>query len=419
METRPGFFQRIKHFFVPAEMAEDGTIREVLPFFALVTLAATWMYLIYVRQISSAWQVVVFTLLMVLHLGLYWAVFRFIGNTQQMRVYFTFQGLLVFVIVMFAEDYGLAIGLYASLIGNAVGAMQEKRDLLMLIPGYLLLAALAIMVQAGVEVIIEWSFIALPSILFSGFIAFLFRRQLELRDRAEQLLSDLKIAHTRLEEYTDQVETLTRVQERQRIARELHDTLAQELTGMVLQLEAVSAHIQQGNDSRAQEILRDAMAQSRGTLAEARQVIDDLRSAQRTGLTLPESIQAETERFEEITRIDCQSSLEVSRPVREEIQLHLTKITAEGLNNIARHARANRAQLMLRENAAGLTMTISDDGIGFQPERTAGKPGHYGLVGIQERVALLGGSLKIDSQPGQGTTLEIIIPQPWKETPHE
>lgn len=400
-------------------MADDGRVREVLPFFALVTLATAWMYLIYVRQVPSVWQSIVFTLLMVLHLGLYWAVFRFIDNTRRLRLYFVFQGLLVFVIVMFAEDYGLAIGLYASLIGNAVGAMHQKRDLLLLIPGYLLLAALVILIQAGVEVIIEWSFIALPAILFSGFIAFLFRRQLELRDRAEHLLSDLKIAHARLEDYTEQVETLTRAQERQRIARELHDTLAQELTGMVLQLEAVSVHIQQGNQARAQEILQDAMSQSRGTLAEARMVIDDLRSAQRISLSLADALQHEAIRFEDLAGISCETHFEVSRGVREEVKRHLTRIAAEGLNNVARHAQASRAQLTLRETAAGLTMTITDDGVGFQPERTSGKPGHYGLVGIRERAALLGASLQIDSQPGQGTALEITIPQPWKDDHHE
>ena len=401
--------------FFPSSKANIQAIREVIPFFALVTAALIWMYSIYVRQIESTLTAVIFSLLMLLHLILYWAVFRFIDDLRSLRLYFIFQGLLVFVIVQFAGDFGLAIGLYASLIGNAVGSMRRNRDLLIFIPGYLLLAAIAIYLQSGISQIVQWSYVAIPSILFSGFIAFMFRRQLEMRENAERLLADLQKAHLRLEAYAEQVEALTLIHERQRIARELHDTLAQELTGVVLQLEAVSTHIEKDNPQRAQEILQGAMQQSRVTLAEARKVIDNLRSIQPGTESLAEAIRREAERFEALAQIACEVSVQVAQKLPAETRNHLLKIISEGLNNIAKHAGARQAWVRLSSSKSGLKLEIEDDGKGFNPANEEGHQGHYGLIGIQERAALLKGRVSIDSQAEEGTCLTVEIPLAQEE----
>jgi len=412
MKAEKSIFQKIGRLFFPPGKANIQAVREVIPFFALVTAALIWMYTTYLRQIESTLTAITFSLLMLLHLVLYWAVFRFIHDLRSLRLYFIFQGLLVFVIVQFAGDFGLAIGLYASLIGNAVGSMRRSRDLFIFIPGYLMLAVIAIYIQSGLTQIVQWSYVAIPSILLSGFIAFMFRRQLEMRENAENLLADLQKAHLRLEAYAEQVEALTLIQERQRIARELHDTLAQELTGVVLQLEAVSTHIEKDNPQRAQEILQGAMQQSRVTLAEARKVIDNLRSVQPITESLAEAIRHEAERFEALAQIPCETSVQVVQKLPAETRNHLLKISSEGLNNIARHAGASQAWVRLYQTGEMLTLEIEDDGKGFNPVNENSNLGHYGLIGIQERVALLKGRMSIDSQLKEGTCLTVEIPLP-------
>jgi NarL family two-component system sensor histidine kinase YdfH len=93
-----------------------------------------------------------------------------------------------------------------------------------------------------------------------------------------------------------------------------------------------------------------------------------------------------------------------------EVQNHLLKIISEGLTNIAKHAQANQAWLRLTENKSHLVLEIEDDGQGFVSESDHENDGHYGLLGIRERVALLGGEFSMDSQLQQGTCLLIQIP---------
>ena len=410
MKSESTLLQKIKHFVLPSDQAEREGDREVLPFFALITVAIIWMYSVYIRQIEQVWVGVVFTVLMVVHLSLYWLIFRFIQSDRQIRSYFAVQGLLAFVLILLGGDFGLSIGLYSSLIGNAVGALQKNKDIVYVIFAYIVLAVLSIIVVSGIQVIIDWSFVAIPSIVFSGFIAYMFRRQLEVREKTQRLLDELQTAHTQLAAYAERVEELTLTTERQRMARELHDTLAQGLTGLVLQLEAVSTHIENNNNPRAQEILHNAMTQSRTTLAEARKVIDDLRSGEQGQQAFIEQIQKEAQQIQEMSGVPCKVEVKVTQMLSVEVQNHLLKIISEGLTNIAKHAQANQAWLRLTENKSHLVLEIEDDGQGFVSESDHENDGHYGLLGIRERVALLGGEFSMDNQLQQGTCLLIQIP---------
>lgn len=415
MENKKSLLTKINRFLFPLEQSEREGDKEVLPFFSLITLAMIWMYSVYVRQIEELYIRVLFTVLMLLHLGLYWTIFRLIHRPNLVRLYFATQGILAFMLILLGGDFGLSIGLYSSLIGNAVGALQKKRDLLYVVIGYLCLAAISIIVISGIEVIVQWSFIAIPSIIFSGFIAYMFRRQLEVREKTQMLLEELQKAHAQLEAYAKRVEELTLTTERQRMARELHDTLAQGLTGLVLQLEAASTHIEKQNTQRAQEILDSAMTQSRTTLAEARKVIDDLRSGKQGQQTFLEQIQREAQQLKNMSGVACEVDVHITRPLSQEVQTHLLKIVTEGLYNIAKHAQANQAWLRLTENKSHLVLEIEDDGLGFVPDSAHANSGHYGLLGIRERVDLLNGEFSLDSQPQQGTCLLIQIPLDAKE----
>jgi NarL family two-component system sensor histidine kinase YdfH len=410
MRTESTLLQKIRGVFFPTDQQSREGDKEVVPFFILITVALIWMYSVYIRQIEQVLIGVIFTVLMIVHLSLYWSIFKFIYSNRNLRLYFSLQGILAFTLVLLAGDFGLSIGLFSSLIGNAVGALRKNKDIVYVIFVYLVLAAISISIVAGYEVILEWSVVAIPSIFFSGIIAFMFRRQLEIRERTQKLLEELQEAHAQLAVYAEKVEELTLATERQRMARELHDTLAQGLTGLVLQLEAVSTHIEDQNNPRAQEILQTAMTQSRTTLAEARKVIDNLRTSDSDGQTFIEKVHQEAQKLEEIAGIPCETSIKFTNTLAADEQTHLLKIISEGLNNIAKHARAKHAWLRLTENKTHLVLEIEDDGLGFEPDSEINNGGQYGLIGIRERVDLLRGEFSMDSQSQEGTCLLIQIP---------
>lgn len=412
MQKETSIFQKISNFFIPPDFEGSEEFKDVIPFFILMTMAIGWMYVVYIRQIENILLAVLFTALMLVHLAGYWMVFRFVQFPQKLRRFFLVQGLLAFALTQMASDFGLVIGLFSALIGSAVGTLGKSRELLFAILGYLGLAVVSLVLQSGLSIIIQWSFIAIPSLVLSGFIAFMFRRQLDSRERTQRLLDELQQAHSQLEAYAEQVEELTLTNERQRMARELHDTLAQGLTGLVLQLEAVSTHIEKDNSVRAQQILQDAMTQSRTTLAEARMVIDDLRTGGVGQVSFKSAVQKERARFEEVAGIPCEVKFDLNRTLPADFQDHLLKVISEGLSNIARHAEANQAWLKLTENQRHLILEIEDDGKGFIYEAERIKEGHYGLLGIEERVGLLHGELSIDSQPQAGTCLLVQLPLP-------
>ena len=238
----------------------------------------------------------------------------------------------------------------------------------------------------------------------------LYGRQVEARDRAQSLLRELETANTELAEYADRVEDLTLAAERQRMARELHDTLAQGVAGLILQLEAADSHLSGGRAERAQGIVQQAMARARATLAEARQVIGDLREQPSSSPDLASALREETERFTRATGISCELDLRLPDALPDTLCEHTVRVVAEALANVARHAQANHVWVGGVETEEWLEIEVRDDGVGFDPAAITTESGHYGLIGMRERARLAGGTLAIDSVPGTGTRLLLRLP---------
>lgn len=410
MQTKNNILVKIRNFFIPPEKSSWEDFKEVVPFFILMTMALGWMCFVFVQQIESPVMQVIFVILMLVHLSIYWAVLNFNETAKGLWIYFSIQAFLAIVLVLIVGDEGLIIGLFGSLIGNSVGILRKPKTIFLAVTAFLILAVLGISYLTNTEALLTWVSVALPAILLSAFIAYMFRRQMEAREKTETLLKELQETHAKLEAYTEQVEDLTRSAERQRMARELHDTLAQGLAGLILKLEAVCTHIDGGNNQRAQEILQDAMAQSRSTLSEARMVIDNLRSDNGQNQSIDEVVRAEVRRFEAASEIPCELVIQHKNSMPEETREHILKIISEGLNNIAKHAGAGQAWLRLVETETDCKIEIEDDGQGFVVEDALNKEGSYGLLGIRERAELLHGTLTIDSAPGDGVCLTVLIP---------
>jgi NarL family two-component system sensor histidine kinase YdfH len=231
----------------------------------------------------------------------------------------------------------------------------------------------------------------------------LFYRQVQARLRTQTFLRDLEAAHKKVEE-------LTLANERQRMARDLHDTLAQGLAGLSMQLQAADAHLTKGNPERAQEIVRKSMGQARRTLADARRAIDDLRETSAADVDLKEAVSEEVRHFIDATGIPVETEFDVTtKRLRKVMTEHVLHILKECLTNVARHAKADRIWIELSDRNGRFEMEVRDNGVGFQHELIGKQIGHYGLLGIRERVRLFDGHFELsNAQPG--TIIRIQAP---------
>ena len=215
-------------------------------------------------------------------------------------------------------------------------------------------------------------------------------------------------------ERTQLAEQATRValvEERNRLAREVHDTLAQELAGIALQLEAADALLESAPE-RARVRIRQALEQARESLAEARRSVLDLRAGPLERQTLAAALETLGRRFADETGIAVATNIAQEGPrlpARAEEALY--RIAQEALANVRRHAQASAVQIELHITGDQAMLTINDNGRGFSAEGEPTESGHgFGLIGMQERARLLNGTMRISSCAGEGAQVEVMIP---------
>jgi two-component system NarL family sensor kinase len=200
------------------------------------------------------------------------------------------------------------------------------------------------------------------------------------------------------------------VEERNRLAREIHDTLAQGLTAVTLKLETVDALLEmQANPDQIRQTVQQALALTQENLEEARRSVLDLRAAPLEGRNLPEALGRLTQDFAESSGLAV--NFEVTggqRPLPLRVEVGLYRIVQESLNNIAQHAQASHIEVWLLITPNQISLGLEDDGVGFEP--SAVPEGRFGLLGLNERVRLLGGQLQLESSPGNGVWVEVTIP---------
>jgi ligand-binding sensor domain-containing protein/two-component sensor histidine kinase len=197
--------------------------------------------------------------------------------------------------------------------------------------------------------------------------------------------------------------------ERNRIAREIHDSLAQGLAGISLQLELVAKMLATSTDS-ARNHLNQARMLARQSLADARRSLWDLRSGQSTDL--PTSLSTSARHLTAQTGVLAQ--LQVHGTFREldhDIESNLLRIGQEAITNAVKHARAQRIDISLEFAAHTVRLSVRDNGSGFDPGlRPSTADGHFGLVGMRERAEQIGGTLTVLSTPGAGTEISAEVP---------
>ena len=256
--------------------------------------------------------------------------------------------------------------------------------------------------------------------LFVPLIAHIIRKDDETRRRTETLLSDLEVAHIKLQAYTEQVAELATAEERNRLARDIHDSVGHYLAAVNIQLEKALLY-QERDPEAATQAIRDAKQAATDALRDVRVSVRALRdSNERFSLT------ASLDKL--IAEING-SSLNINLTVNgDETAYPRSTLTAlyraaqEGLTNVQKHAHARRVDLTIDLGEQEARLVLRDDGQGFDPNilhRPISLPQlGLGLRGIQERLDLVRGQLMLQSSPRKGTVLSVVVPKAAAQANH-
>jgi signal transduction histidine kinase len=215
-------------------------------------------------------------------------------------------------------------------------------------------------------------------------------------------------ANRRLASYSATLEQLAISRERNRLARELHDTLAHTLSSLAVQLEAVRS-LWERDPAGARALLDASLAATRGGLGEARRALQALRAAPLEDLGLPLALR----RLAESTAERAGLALELRLPEHDpklppDVEQCVYRVAQEALENVARHAQASQVAVHLEQDGRRVMLLVRDDGQGFDVAQVD-EDRRFGLQGMRERARLVGGYLELTSQPGVCTTLRLVV----------
>jgi signal transduction histidine kinase len=223
-----------------------------------------------------------------------------------------------------------------------------------------------------------------------------------------RLAFEQKEHNRQLSHYAATLEQLSTSRERNRLAREIHDTLAHALSGLAVNLEAVTA-LWESDPLQAKVILGQSLTVTRSGLVETRRAIQALRAGPLEDLGLVLALKqlalSSAERYDLKADLNLPEKLEELDPAEEQC---VYRVAEEGFRNLCQHARATGFSMSLIALDHRLEFTLSDDGQGFE-NRSELQDGHYGIRGMQERAEAVGGVLSIHSQIQKGTTLKLVV----------
>jgi signal transduction histidine kinase len=282
------------------------------------------------------------------------------------------------------------------------------------VAGNVILTGLLIWVQAlnmgraieiSLTMVLIWSVVIGWSVLLALWIRTIMRES----SRRKALIEQLEAAQDELAAVERQAGVL---EERQRMAQEIHDTLAQGFTSIILQLEAADQSLPDDLPS-VEDRIHKARDTARTNLEEARRLVLALQPAPLQQISLVEALRRETERWERNSGVRASFSVTGEpKTLHPQCEVTLLRALQEGLNNISKHAQADEVNITLSYMADQVALDIQDDGVGFDPQSldVSKSVGGFGLQAMRQRSEQNDGKLIIESEVGEGTTLVIQIP---------
>lgn len=226
------------------------------------------------------------------------------------------------------------------------------------------------------------------------------------REQLESAHEELEATHRQLRQYALRIEDQATLQERNRIAREIHDGLGHTLAAQTIQINNAIL-FWQSDHSKAQTAVQQAKKLGAEALLEVRKSVSVLRSHPLQGLPLEAALQKLLANFQHTTGMHVMDQLHLSTALPSEVSTTLYRIAQESLTNVSKHAQAKTVTVKVWQQVGSVCLTIDDDGIGFHPtQNTTG----FGLQGMRERSIALGGQFKIESQPRTGCHVFVSLP---------
>jgi signal transduction histidine kinase len=266
-----------------------------------------------------------------------------------------------------------------------------------------------------------WALVTCVDIVLIGVFVLLGQKTAEQNEARKGMIAELAETNRRLEDMVAentglQAQLLTQAREagvgdeRQRMAREIHDTLAQGLTGIITQLEAAQ---QTSSDTERERRIGNAKQLARDSLAEARRSVQALRPQALEDSKLPDALADEVARWSATSGVaaEVKTTGDV-RALHPEVEVTLLRVAQEALANVAKHAGASQAWVTLSYMEDVVTLDVRDDGAGFVPgeQGESQASGGFGLIAMRQRVGRLAGQLEIESEPGAGTAVSASLP---------
>jgi signal transduction histidine kinase len=272
--------------------------------------------------------------------------------------------------------------------------------------------------EPTVAAVSGWAFIIILQTALTGFFSFIGIKLMEEDKQRRELLNRLEAATEENAGLHAQLLTQAReagmLDERQRMAREIHDTLAQGLTGIITQLEATERAAERPDQWRRH--LDQARTLARTSLSEARRSVQALRPEPLEAANLPQALGEMASRWSETSTVELSfATTGEPRPLLAELEMTLFRVAQEALANVAKHAKASKVGLTLSYTDHAVLLDVRDDGLGFlaRPSDGNGHPGDgqgFGLEGMRQRLRRVAGSLEIESAPGDGTAVSASVP---------
>jgi signal transduction histidine kinase len=210
---------------------------------------------------------------------------------------------------------------------------------------------------------------------------------------------------------------LSAIEERNRLARDLHDSVAQKLFGIVLAAQSAATLLERSAPEAREQVLRlQALAQE--TQGELRSLVFQLRPAAIEADGLAAALAKHVDVLRRVHRLRIDLDADGAGGLHPGVDEEVFRIAQEALHNALRHAAASRLDVRLRERDGALALEVADDGIGFDPDAAEPRSRRLGLTSMEERAAALGATLRIDSAPGRGTTISLEVPLDGDPRPH-
>jgi signal transduction histidine kinase len=324
------------------------------------------------------------------------------------HVYFALQTGLVVALSLLPPHVDYFVILYVPLSVDAM-SWFARRAAYVWIGVFILAMASVLVVTFGLDYTLPFILMYAAVFLFFASYTAITRRAQEARAESQALLTQLQAAHRNLQDYAAQVEALTAAEERNRLARELHDSVTQTIFSLTLTAQAARMLLDQdvvraaAQLDRVQELARDA-------LAEMRSLIQQLHPKTVAELGLVPALHGHLAERQERDGLNAVLGVHGEKRLPVEVEEALFRIIQEALNNVVKHAGTGQAEVSLGLEGDPIWVTVTDQGAGFDPTGISSEPSHLGLTGMRERVQALGGSLDIASQPGAGTSIRVEIP---------